>query len=202
MTRKPPSYDYRVETPLTQDQIRRLAARLTQQVGARVAELREMRGYTQARVCREHGFNPSQLSRVEGGKMNITLATACRVAAFLDVRPWEIFVPRDESGLALRARETMPPPPTAEEIDEATEAFQRQVGARVRELRTLQGMSVATFEEFSGIVQSTLSWIENGQYNLRASTVVRLADAIGVTPHELYLPREQSGIRLKSPKKS
>ena len=28
---------------------------------------------------------------------------------------------------------------------------------------------------------------------------IRLADAIGVYPHELYLPREQSGIRAKNP---
>ena len=171
-------------------------------MGARIAELRHQRGYTQQRVSREHAWNPSQISRVEAGKVNFTLRTLCRVAAFLDVRPWEPTVPREQSELALEERPTMPRMPSKEERVEEAFVFQKQVGGRVRELRTLQGMTLQTLEAFTGIERPTLMKIEKGDYNVRASTVVRLAEAIGVYPHELYIPREQSGIRLKPPGRS
>ena len=95
--RKRSPYDYDPDAPLSPEEVQQEAERFTQRVGARIAELREARGYSQARVCREHDFNQSQISRIEAGKMNLTLRTACRVAAFLDVRPWELYVPREQS---------------------------------------------------------------------------------------------------------
>ena len=73
-----------------------------------------------------------------------------------------------------------------------------EIGRRIRALRTLQDMSVLALATFSGIVESTVLHLESGEGNVRASTAVRLADAIGVHPHELFLPTEQSGIQPSS----
>ena len=80
----------------------------------------------------------------------------------------------------------------------AAAAFREHIGARIRELRALQGMSLLALETFSGIAQTALGNIEAGRVNIRASTAVRIADAIGLHPHELYLPTERSGIQPRS----
>ncbi len=197
MVGKGNSFEYALDGPLTPEQVQHAVDLLAQQVGSRIAELRRMRGWPQSQVCEEHGINPSQISRVESGKQNLTLRTACRFAAVLGVRPWELYVPREQSELALKKMERTPPVPAKEDLAEAALAFRRQVGKRVRELRTLQGMSLFTVESFSGIGAATVQAIERGDYNIRTSTAVRLADAIGVHPYELYIPNDQSGIRLK-----
>jgi transcriptional regulator with XRE-family HTH domain len=72
-----------------------------------------------------------------------------------------------------------------------------RIGARIRELRRLQGLTLVVMSEFTGIDQPTLSNIEAGKYNLTIKTANRVARALGVHLHELFIPREQSGIRAK-----
>jgi len=196
-SRDPHAFEYELEGPLTDEQVRRAVDRFMHQIGARMAELRQMRGFTQKQICDEHDFNPSQVSRLEAGKMNMTLRTACRYAAALGVRPWELYVPRDKSSLELSPREHTAPKPTDAQLDEAALQFRKQLGTRVRELRSLQGLTPLAVSTLTGMDVGTFKRLESGGYNIRASTAIRLADAIGVHPYELYIPREQSGIRLK-----
>lgn len=80
-------------------------------------------------------------------------------------------------------------------LKEATVEFRQQVARRIRSLCELQGISRAGLHEFSGVCSETLIAIDTATANIRASTAVRIADAIGVHTYELYIPSELSGIQ-------
>jgi transcriptional regulator with XRE-family HTH domain len=182
-----------IDAPLSDEETERLTDAFMKRIGARIRELREMQGHSFTSFADEHGINRSQICRVENGQQNLTAWTAVRIASALGVRPWDFYVPRELSDLRPKRRRRSPPSPA--ELDKASRAFQKQIGTRVRALRDLQGMSLMTLETFSGVAGWTLQNIESGKANPRASTAIRIADAIGVQPHELYIPTEQSGIR-------
>jgi transcriptional regulator with XRE-family HTH domain len=72
-----------------------------------------------------------------------------------------------------------------------------RVGGRVRELRRLQGMTLAVLGEFIGVDEAFLSKVEAGKLNLTLRTIERIARGLGVHVHELFVPRDQSGVRPK-----
>lgn len=113
---------------------------------------------------------------------------------------------RDASGrvkLAPMARRKKSHEPTAsEEPDAAFEAFLQQVGERVREIRTMQGLTKVAAGEFTGVGAPQLSRIEQGRVNLTLRLLYRLAEGLGVPPYELLLPREQSDVLPIRRKKS
>ena len=150
------SFTYDHDGPLSDSQVQRAVDRFMKQVGARIAELREMRGFSQKQICEEHGFNQSQISRVEAGKMNLTLRIACAYAASLGVRPWELYVPKEMSALQLKPRKRSGPKPSKTQLDRAELEFRKQFGDRVRELRSMQGMSLMAMATLSGVEVSTL----------------------------------------------
>jgi transcriptional regulator with XRE-family HTH domain len=185
-----------IDAPLSDEETQRLTDAFMKRIGARIRELREEQGHGFTSLAEEHGINRSQICRVENGLQNLTAWTAVRIAAALGVRPWDFYVPPEVSELRPKRRRRRRP--SQDELDKAARDFQKQIGARVRALRDLQGMSLMTLETFSGVAGWTLQHIESGKANIRASTAIRIADAIGVQPHELYIPTEQSGIRPAS----
>ena len=58
-------------------------------------------------------------------------------------------------------------------------------GAKLRKLRREQALSQQDIEHGTGISQATLSDLEQGKRGARASTVRKLAEALGVEPREL-----------------
>lgn len=73
----------------------------------------------------------------------------------------------------------------------------KRMGARIAELRSLQGLTLTLLEEHSGVDSRQLSKIERGMKNISIRTAVRIADALGVQLHELFVPRELSQIRVR-----
>lgn len=191
MSRKesPPEPD----APLTDEEVQQLLTPFMQRVGARVRAIREAQGLTMTALQDEHGLNLSQSSRIENGKYNLTLWTAVRLGAALGVRPWQFYLPPDQD--LPRPRRRRRSRPSDEALEKAAAKFRKHIGARVRELRQLQGMSQLALASFAGVPDYAVRNLEAGRVNIRASTAIRLADAIGVHPHELYIPTEQSGIR-------
>jgi HTH-type transcriptional regulator / antitoxin HipB len=49
-------------------------------------ELRKMKNLTQAQLAEKTGIEKGQISRIENGKYNLTLATINKIAAALDTR--------------------------------------------------------------------------------------------------------------------
>ncbi len=58
-------------------------------------------------------------------------------------------------------------------------------GARLRRLRRERALSQQDVERITGVAQATLSDLEGGKRGARASTLRRLAEALGVEPKEL-----------------
>ena len=58
-------------------------------------------------------------------------------------------------------------------------------GARLRRLRRERALSQQDVERITGLAQATLSDLEGGKRGARASTLRKLAGALGVEPKEL-----------------
>lgn len=58
-------------------------------------------------------------------------------------------------------------------------------GKRLRKLRREKALSQQDLMKMTGIAQATLSDLEGGKRGARASTVRKLAEALGVQPKEL-----------------
>ncbi len=58
-------------------------------------------------------------------------------------------------------------------------------GARLRRLRRAKALSQQDVERMTGVAQATLSDLEGGKRGARASTLRKLAEALGLEPREL-----------------
>ena len=56
------------------------------QLGAHIARLRRMRGYSQDRLCLEAGFARGTLSRIEAGLVDPKASTLARIADTLNLQ--------------------------------------------------------------------------------------------------------------------
>jgi transcriptional regulator with XRE-family HTH domain len=71
--------------------------------------------------------------------------------------------------------------------------FQRRLGQRIRELRIKQGFdSQDAFSEFMGLHRTVVGFWETGRKDLRLSTLLRVAEALGVTLSELLAGLESA----------
>lgn len=59
------------------------------------------------------------------------------------------------------------------------------VGARIKSLREAAGLSQNELARRAGVSQSGLSYIESGEKSPSVDTLLRIADALGVTVSEL-----------------
>src|SRR5829696_5638492 len=60
------------------------------------------------------------------------------------------------------------------------------VGGRIRELRNERGLKQGALARHSGISHTTMQSIEGGTRNPSLSTLIAIADALGVEPGELF----------------
>ena len=63
--------------------------------------------------------------------------------------------------------------------------FRAVVGARIRSLRTLQGMDQCRLAAATGIDASKLSKMENGSYSIDSVDAVKVGEILGVSLDEL-----------------
>ena len=63
-------------------------------------------------------------------------------------------------------------------------------GTRLRRLRREGALSQQDVERITGVAQATLSDLEQGKRGARASTLRKLAEALGVEPRELIKEEE------------
>ncbi|HIW75958.1 helix-turn-helix transcriptional regulator [Gordonibacter sp.] len=60
-------------------------------LGLRIKELRDSKGWTQVECAEYLGFHPSYIARVELGGKNVTLATIDKIAAGFGISLEELF---------------------------------------------------------------------------------------------------------------
>ncbi len=70
--------------------------------------------------------------------------------------------------------------------EEAVRREVRRLGLRVHALRSAAGLTQAEVASRAGLNRSVLSQIENGSYELGLGKVTLLAEALGVTPADLF----------------
>ena len=72
--------------------------------------------------------------------------------------------------------------------------IQRRLGQRIRELRIKQGFDTQeAFSEFLGVHRTVVGFWETGRKDLRLSTLIRVAEALGVGPSDLLTGLESDG---------
>ncbi|MGD0880503.1 MAG: helix-turn-helix transcriptional regulator [Acidimicrobiales bacterium] len=64
-------------------------------------------------------------------------------------------------------------------------AAQTELGLRVRRLRTAQGLSQMALADRIGLHFTFVSTVERGERNLSLSSLLRIAEGLGVDPAEL-----------------
>ncbi|GAB6159374.1 hypothetical protein JCM39194_25750 [Desulfotomaculum varum] len=60
------------------------------------------------------------------------------------------------------------------------------VGRKITELRTVQGISLTNLAKRSGIAQSSLSYIESGKAQPTVETLEKICTALGITLSEFF----------------
>ncbi|MDI1451771.1 helix-turn-helix transcriptional regulator [Polyangium sp. 6x1] len=71
-----------------------------------------------------------------------------------------------------------------------------EIGARIRDIRLEQGMSLDQLARRSGVAKGNLSSTEHGRVNITVETCLRIAGALGVSAAELLpelLPEPEQG---------
>lgn len=137
-------------------------------LGERVREMRTARGWSQQDLGEMTGIGRTNVSRIEGGKKNITLEVLRRLAVSLQVH-WADLL--DDRATGSPSTEGTPVP------------FQRQLinfGTRAYQARAIQRLSQQALADRTGIGRSAISWIEDGTQNVTLETLSRLAAGLGV----------------------
>jgi len=67
---------------------------------------------------------------------------------------------------------------------------EKQIGLRMNKLREQQGLTTTALAERAGISQAQISRLENGKQGFRSSTLVKIAQALGVRPVHFWTEDE------------
>lgn len=67
--------------------------------------------------------------------------------------------------------------------------LQKQFGERVRELRLARGLSQEELAFKSGMHRTYLGGVERGERNPSLKNIVAIAEALGITPSQLFVFR-------------
>jgi transcriptional regulator with XRE-family HTH domain len=70
---------------------------------------------------------------------------------------------------------------------------QRRFGDRLRQLRHAAGLSQEQLATKAGLDRTYVSSCERGERNVSLSTICKLAEALGVSPHELLTGLAEHG---------
>src|SRR5580704_12616363 len=77
--------------------------------------------------------------------------------------------------------------------------LQRSLGQRIREMRSKHGWTQEQFAEFCGVHRTYMGHVERGEKNVSLSTVLRVANALGIRLPALFGRPELPATRLAEP---
>ena len=72
----------------------------------------------------------------------------------------------------------------------------RKIGSKMLELRKKSGLTQAELSERAGLADRTFADIERGNVNMRIETLLKICDALGVTP-DAVLTEENTSLQIK-----
>ena len=175
---------------------------LLQHFGTTLRQYRQQRGLSQPALAASTGILSSYISQIELGKRNIAVLTLLRLARALDIpAAWLL------AGLNTDA--TLAPPVVRDPLPHrgASDAgltpdsmphvrpndqtmLLSLLGATIRQARQSQRLSQPALAASTGLSFGYISAIELGQRNLSVLSLVRLADALGLSVTHLLAPLE------------
>lgn len=75
--------------------------------------------------------------------------------------------------------------------------IKKQLGQRIKEIRKSKGLTQEKLAEIVGIGTSNISYIETGKFAPSIENFERIAEALDVEPHELYMFSSKSINEIK-----
>lgn len=173
-------------------------------VGGRIRELRTLSGLSLRDFAERIDTHESQISRLEKGRANVTVVFLDRVARGLGVDVYELLIPAEKSDVLARGvvePDAPLPRPRRRQAKRAVWVKERDrsellpaIGARIREFRDLQGLSLSVFAGLIDMDPTAISRVERGKHNLTLAFADRIARGLRVELHELFVPVEKSDI--------
>jgi transcriptional regulator with XRE-family HTH domain len=74
------------------------------------------------------------------------------------------------------------------------------LGERIRDLRKARGWSQERFADVCGVHRTYMGHLERGEKNVSFNTLVRLADALGITLSELLAEESSRAVKKRAPR--
>ncbi len=175
---------------------------LLQRFGATLRQYRQQRGLTQPALAASTGIRRAYISQIETGKRNIAVLTLLRLARALDIPAAWLLTGLDTYATLASpvARDPLPhrgardagltqdSMPHVRPNDQAI--LLSLLGATIRQARQSQRLSQPALAARTGLSFGYISAIELGQRNLSVLSLVRLADALGLSVTHLLAPLE------------
>ena len=173
-----------------------------QRFGATLRQYRQQRRLSHKALATRMGIRPSYISEIELGKRNITVLTLLRLARALDISAaWVLAGLDTHADLAAPAAcDALPSrggrdavvtpdvPPSLKPADQAT--LLSLLGATIRQYRQQRGLLQAALATQTSLSHTYITEIEQGHRNLSVLSLVRIADALGLSVALLLAPLE------------
>jgi transcriptional regulator with XRE-family HTH domain len=179
----------------------RLHPTLLQRFGATLRQYRQQRGLTQKALATSIGIRRSSyLSEIELGKRNITVLTLLHLAWALDIPAARLLAGLDTDAprapltpydpLSSRGtRDATPSVTPSPQPDDATPLLQL-LGTTLRHYRQHVGLSQPALAARTGLNPTYIGQIEQGQRNVSVLSLLRIAEALGISLSSLLTPLE------------
>jgi transcriptional regulator with XRE-family HTH domain len=173
-----------------------------QRFGATLRSYRQQRRLSQQALAERAGIRRAYISQIETGLRNISVLTLLRITHALSIpSAWLLTRLDTHAPLAPPAANDSPPPRGLQEAvatqddtrllppdDSAT--LLHLLGATLRQHRQQQGLYQAALATMTGLSLTYIIEIEQGRRNLSVLSLVRIADALGLSVAHLLAPLE------------
>jgi transcriptional regulator with XRE-family HTH domain len=77
--------------------------------------------------------------------------------------------------------------------------YEKMIGDRIIKLRGQKDMTTTHLAKRVGVSQAQISRLEHGKQGFRSSTLVKIAEALGVKPAYFWIEDEAAAKRLAGP---
>jgi transcriptional regulator with XRE-family HTH domain len=193
--------DTAVEHRETSSQPSHLYDALSQRFGATVRQYRKQRRLTQRELAARIGLHYMSMSKIERGQRNIGVLLLLRLAHALDMPASSLLAPLETctSFRAKGAEEVASSMPPSTQRDDPS--LLQRLGAAIRQARQDQHLFQTALAAKTGLSFGYISEIELGQRNFSLLSLVRIADALGLSVAQLLQPVETHWNHFFSPTK-
>ncbi len=169
--------------------------------GATVRQHRQQRGLTQRQLATRMGLHHRYISKIERGQRNIAVLLLLRLAYALDIPASSLLAPLEAypSSGSRRAWEAASFVTPSIQLDDPS--LLQLLGMTIRHARQDQHLSQPAIAAKANLSFGYISEIELGQRNLSVLSLVRIADALGISVAQLLEPVETRQSSFSCPTK-